>query len=152
MKNRIKMFALTLLTALLVFTSVSFNPIMAEAGLKDGTYNFSPCSAAKFQIKNNTLTLKMEKKEGSEITRNGDNEYKSYKIKAGVSKNCKYILKYFDRRTGKADSDKSNYSEIKDIIDSERSWYMETGVINNVVDSYIKVKNGRVVKIVYCAM
>lgn len=39
MKNRIKMFALTLLTALLVFTSVSFNPIMAEAELKDGTYN-----------------------------------------------------------------------------------------------------------------
>lgn len=62
MKNRIKIFALTLLTALLVFTSVSFNPIRVEAGLKDGTYNFSPCSAAKFQIKNNTLTLKMEKK------------------------------------------------------------------------------------------
>ena len=124
----------------------------AEPVVKPYGCDFSPCSAAKFQIKNNTLTLKMEKKEGSEITRNGDNEYKSYKIKAGVSKNCKYILKYFDRRTGKADSDKSNYSEIKDIIDSERSWYMETGVINNVVDSYIKVKNGRVVKIVYCAM
>lgn len=152
MKNRIKIFALTVLTVLLVFASVSFNPIRAEAGLKDGNYYFSSCAVTKFQIKNNAMILRTEKKAGSEITRNGDNDYKSYKIKTGVSKNCKYILKYFDRRTGKADSDKSNYSEIKDIIDFDRSWYIETGSANNVVESYIKVKNGRVVKIVYCAM
>ena len=78
MKNRIKIFALTVLTVLLVFASVSFNPIRAEAGLKDGNYYFSSCAVTKFQIKNNAMTLRTEKKAGSEITRNGDNDYKSY--------------------------------------------------------------------------
>lgn len=47
---------------------------------------------------------------------------------------------------------KTDYREIKDIIDSDRSCYRETGAANNVVSSYIKVKNGMVAKIVYRAM
>lgn len=153
MKNRIKIFTLALLTFMLISASVFGNPARAEARIKDGDYSFSSCAVTKFQIRNNTLTLKTEKKPGSEITRNKNSEYKSYKLKARVSKNCKYILEYYVRGVGELDSRrKTDYMEIKDIIDFDRSWYVETGAANNVLKSYIKMKNGRVVKIVYCAM
>lgn len=153
MKNRIKIFTLALLTFMLISALASENPVRAEAGLKDGTYDFSSCAVTKFQIRNNTLTLKTEKKHGSEITSNKNSEYKSYKLKARVSKNCKYILEYYGRGVGELDSRrKTDYREIKDIIDSDRSCYRETGAANNVVSSYIKVKNGMVAKIVYRAM
>lgn len=155
MKNRIKIkiFTLALLTFMLISALASENPVRAEAGLKDGTYDFSSCAVTKFQIRNNTLTLKTEKKHGSEITSNKNSEYKSYKLKARVSKNCKYILEYYVRGVGELDSRrKTDYREIKDIIDFDRSCYRETGAANNVVSSYIKVKNGMVAKIVYRAM
>lgn len=48
--------------------------------------------------------------------------------------------------------DVTDYKGIKDTIDTERSFYEESGFVQNVLNSYFKVKNNKVVKIAYCAM
>lgn len=153
MKNIFKAFTMTLLLALLVSASVSANPARAEAKVKDGIYGFTPSQVTKFQIKDGTMTLKVDKADLYGITKNNDQEYKSYKLKAKVSKNCKYVTETYVRGIGELDSRKiTDYNEIKGIIDMERNFYKESGYVQNVVTSYLKVKNNKVVKIVYCAM
>ena len=153
MKKIFKAFTMTLLLVLLVSASVSANPARAEAKVSDGIYGFTPSHVTKFQIKDGTMTLKVDKADLYGITKKNDQEYKSYKLKAKVSKNCKYVTETYVRGIGELDSRKiTDYNEIKSIIDMERNFYKESGYVQNVVTSYLKVKNNKVVKIVYCAM
>lgn len=153
MKNKLKNFTMTLLFAVLVFASVFGSSVRTEAKSTDGVYNFTPCRVTKFQIKDGTLTLKVDKADIEGITKNNDTEYKSYKLKVKVAKNCKYITEYYQRGKGTlVEKNTIDYKEIKDIINRERTDYNQYGYSNNVVYSYLKVKNNKVVKIAYCAM
>lgn len=69
MKNKLKNFTMTLLLAVLVFASIFGNSVRAEAKVKDGIYNFTPCQVTKFQVKDGMLTLKVDKADTSGITK-----------------------------------------------------------------------------------
>lgn len=153
MKNKLKEIIMTLSLVLLVFAMAGGKSIKAEAKtVKDGAYYFSSTSTTKFQIKNNKLTLKVAK-DGTGITKVGDESFKKYKLTLKVSKNCKYRQKYYGRSTGESSVENMDYSGIKKAIAWDRQSYKETGgLYNNYGLSEIVVKNNRVTKIVYLLM
>lgn len=151
MKREIKKFAMLLPILLLMVILTSGNAIRVDAKVQDGKYYFSSCATKKFQIKDNKLTLKVNKSKGNEITI-GDK--KLYKLNVKVSKNCKYGYEGYSRRDMGSNPEKrgSTYSEVKELIKFDSDWYKESGYANNFTNSYIKIKNGKVVKIVYCVL
>lgn len=58
----------------------------------------------------------------------------------------------YSRRTGESYSGKTNYQEVKKAINGDRNFYKEYGYVSNFADSYIEIKNNKVVKIVYVHM
>lgn len=147
MKSKIKNFTMLLPVLLLMVVLIAGNTIRVDAKAQDGTYNFNSCAITKFQIRNNKLTLKVDKSDGITI---GDK--KLYKLNVKVSKNCKYVYEGYSRRDLGSNPEKRNltYSELKESIKFDRDWYEENGYANNLASSYLKVKNGKVAKIVYC--
>ena len=113
---------------------------------------FSPCTVTKFQIKDGTLVLKMDKGDTGGITKENNKNQKIYKLKMKIAKNCKYRSMEYIRGTGESFSGKASYGEIKEAISVDRSFYKETGYANNVADSCIEVKGNKVVKIKYIHM
>ena len=152
MNTKIRNFFTAISIVLLAAIVIVQNPARAEAKVQDGKYYFSPCTVTKFQIKNGTLVLKVDKDRMGGITKDNDKNQKTYKLKVKVAKNCKYRFMEYNRGTGESSSGKTNYKKIKEAISVNRSFYKETGSASNVADSCIEVKGNKVVKITYVAM
>lgn len=145
MKLRLKHTIITLMMIIAAFTIINAGSINASAKVKNGTYLFSSCNTKTFKVKKNKLTIKMTGKYG-EITKKGNTTFSKKKMTVKVAKNCKYYTKYFSRTTGKQSISKSTYKKVKNYIDGD------TSKTNNVGLSEFRVKNGKVVKIIYFSM
>lgn len=137
---------------LLIIVIIAGNTARTEAKIQDGKYNFSPCMVTKFQVKDSILVLKTDKNNTSGITKGNNKNYKKYKLKIKVAKNCKYRFMEYNRGTGESYSGKTDYQEVKKAINEDKNFYKKYGYASNVADSYIKIKNNKVVKIVYVHM
>ena len=58
----------------------------------------------------------------------------------------------YNRGTGESYSGKTNYQEVKKAINGDRNFYKEYGYASNFADSYIEIKNNKVVKILFVHM
>lgn len=135
MKNKIKKIIMTVSFVLLIIVMTGETPVKTEAKVKDGTYCFPSWMVTKFQVKNNRLTLKVSKAGDSGITRKNDKDYKKYKFTVKASKNCKYILKKYDRLTGESNSKSVDCSDFEKLIARERFFYNMGDYVNVILDS-----------------
>jgi len=152
MNTKIKNFLIAVSIVLLTVAMPASNTARAEAKVQDGKYYFSPCMVTKFQIKDGVLVLKIDKADATGISKNNNKNYKKYKLKVKVSKNCKYRFMDYNRMTGDSLTGKMDYKEMKNAIKGDRDFYKESGYASNFADSCIDVKNNKVVKITYVHM
>lgn len=75
----------------------------------------------------------------SGIIKKYDKDYKGYKLKVRVSKNCKYILKNYDILTGKSNSRNVKYADVKKSIANDRSIYKKNKDYANVILDSIRI-------------
>lgn len=151
MNTKIKNFLIAVSIVLLAAAMPANNTARAEAKVQDGKYCFSPCMVTKFQIKDRVLVLKIDKTDTTGISKNNNN-YKKYKLKVKVSKNCKYRFMDYNRMTGDSLTGKMDYKEMKNAIKGDRDFYKESGYASNFANSCIDVKNNKVIKIMYVHM
>lgn len=102
MNTKIKNFLIVVSVVLLAASM----PARAAAKVQDGKYYFSPCVVTKFQIKDRILVLKIDKADSTGINKNNNKNYKKYKLKVKVSKNCKYRFMDYHRMTGESSTGK----------------------------------------------
>ena len=129
------------------FAVIVFNPLYADAKVKDGTYYFSSCRVSSFKVKGGKMTLKVAGSEG--ITKKGSSSFNKKKMTVKVNKNCKYYISGYERLTGKKSRYRATYKEVKKSISFDSSWYKKNKFYNNRAYSYFVVKNGKIVKIIY---
>ena len=153
MRNVKKLFVcLAMLLCVLAPVLGYSNSVQAKS--KETTYYFSSCEVSKFNLKNNKLTIVIDKKMKNRngIYKKGHKKNKKYKVTYKVAKNCKWVEESFCRGNGKSERKKSTYKKVKKSIQFDHSFSKEWGEISNRGLCSFIVKNKKIIKVKYFYM